>query len=186
MLKKILALIPILFFSGAAAAELNDISLEHKKDNAAADATEIIGMRSALAKQFIRPGVTINEETFKNVCGAVSRRVKEISEKEGLVIRHASMKNRNPKNAPSPDELELIEKFRQNRKLPDVWDNTVRDGKKYLRYTRPIYVEGACLACHGKKDERPEFIVDKYPDDKAFDFSVGDLRGIISVLIPLD
>ena len=60
------------------------------------------------------------------------------------------------------------------------------EGKGYKRYVRPIFVEPACLACHGEKDKRPDFIVKKYPKDKAFDFKVGDLRGIISVMIPDD
>lgn len=47
-------------------------------------------------------------------------------------------------------------------------------------------MEAACLACHGEKDSRPEFIKEKYPDDRAYGFKKGDLRGVISVLIPLD
>ena len=49
---------------------------------------------------------------------------------------------------------------------------------------KPIFVEDACLACHGSKDKRPFFIVDKYPEDRAFDFKTGDLRGMVEVLFP--
>jgi len=54
--------------------------------------------------------------------------------------------------------------------------------KRYLRYMRPISVKQACIACHGSKDKRPKFIVEKYPNDRAFDFKVGDLRGMIEVI----
>lgn len=44
--------------------------------------------------------------------------------------------------------------------------------------------EPSCLACHGTKASRAAFVKDNYPDDKAFDFQVGDLRGMYAVFIP--
>ena len=49
-----------------------------KKAGAVSAAEEIIQMRSTLARNFIKPDMEITEETFKNVCGAVAKRVKEI------------------------------------------------------------------------------------------------------------
>ncbi len=60
------------------------------------------------------------------------------------------------------------------------------EGRGYYRYSAPIYVEKACLACHGAKDKRPAFIVKKYPEDKAYGFKEGDLRGIISVTFEVE
>lgn len=37
------------------------------------------------------------------------------------------------------------------------------------------------MACHGTKTSRPAFVKQNYPDDKAFDFKVGDLRGMYAV-----
>jgi hypothetical protein len=56
-----------------------------------------------------------------------------------------------------------------------------RGGESFFRYTAPIYVEKQCLACHGAKDKRPAFIVEKYPEDKAYGLEAGDFRGIISI-----
>lgn len=174
------------FLSTACAAAAGDIAQEHRKDNAIANVNEIIEMRSALAKEFIKPGTEITEDVFKSVCGSVAKRVKEITEKEGVTIRHASVKNRNPKHAATPEEAELIGRFDADRKLTEAQEAFEKDGKRFFRYTKPIFVEQACLACHGDKDKRPRFIVEKYPDDKAFGFKKGDLRGIISVTAPLD
>ena len=52
------------------------------------------------------------------------------------------------------------------------------------RYFRRITVESACLACHGPKDKRPAFVQQGYPEDRAYDFQAGDLRGIYSLFIP--
>jgi hypothetical protein len=61
---------------------------------------------------------------------------------------------------------------------------TELDGRPGLRYLRQIRVDAACLARHGPKDRRPEFVEQRYPDDRAYDFDVGDLRGLYSVFIP--
>jgi len=164
------------------ALALTDITAAHREDNAAANAEEIIDMRSRLAKT-IEPGSEVTEETFRKVCGAVAKRVKEISESEGVKIRHASLKNRNAMNAATPDEAALIKLF-EDEKKNERWDTVTLDGIAYKRYTRPIFVEKACLACHGDKDARPRFIVEKYPDDKAYGYRTGELRGIISILLP--
>ncbi len=157
--------------------------LEARKVAAVRAADEIINMRSALAQTFIKPDTEITEETFKNVCGAVFKRAKEIAEKEGFKIRHAAVKNRNPNFAAKQDEIKILEAFDMDRNLKEKWDTIEIEGKRYLRYMRPIFVEQACLACHGPKDKRPKFIVEKYPNDKAYDFKVGDLRGMIGVMV---
>lgn len=165
-------------------AAQDDMAFEHQKDAAAAYASQIIEMRDTLAATFVKPGSDINEETFRNVCGAVGARVKEISEKEGFIIRHASVKNRNPGNAATVEEAELIRKFETTKGLAKIWDAVNTGGVNYFRYSAPIYVTEACLACHGPKEKRPRFIADKYPQDKAYGYGAGDLRGIVSILVP--
>lgn len=175
-------LAPALLWAPAFAAEVNNTPEE--KAMAAAD--EIITMRSELAREFIKPGAVVDEETFKKVCGAVGKRVKEITEKTGVRIRHAATKNRNPANAADGRERALIEKFEADKSLSEVWEDFDSEGIAFKRYTRPIHVEQACLACHGPKEARPEFIKAKYPADLAYGFKEGDLRGIISVTVPAE
>jgi hypothetical protein len=47
-----------------------------------------------------------------------------------------------------------------------------------------ITVQPSCLACHGPKDERPAFVKKDYPEDRAYGFEDGDLRGIYAVFVP--
>lgn len=44
-------------------------------------------------------------------------------------------------------------------------------------------VGAACLACHGEKNTRPEFVKEKFPEDRAHGFNAGDLRGLYSVFV---
>lgn len=162
---------------------LGQEDLEAKKARAVSAAEEIVQMRSALARNFIKPDIEITEETFMNVCGAVAKRVKEIVETEGFKIRHAAAKYRNSVNAATPAEIKILGEFDKNRDMKDKWDVFETDSKRYRRYMKPIFAEETCLACHGPKEKRPQFIIEKYPDDRAYDFKVGDLRGMVEVMV---
>jgi hypothetical protein len=52
------------------------------------------------------------------------------------------------------------------------------------RSFRRIAVGTACRACPDPKDQRPACVTQGYPEDRAYDFQVGDLRGIYSLFIP--
>jgi len=125
-------------------------------------------------------------EVFKSVCGAVAKRAKQIATESGFTIRHAAVKFRNPAHAATPEERTLMAGFEQAETPEPIEGEITVDGKRYFKFISPIYVERSCLACHGPKDKRPAFIVKKYPDDRAYGFAEGDLRGIISVSFPLE
>ena len=61
----------------------------------------------------------------------------------------------------------------------------IEDESKYLRYLRPIFIQAECLNCHGSEidmqQETKELIAGKYPNDKAINYKLGDLRGAVSV-----
>jgi hypothetical protein len=158
------------------------------KDRAAAITVEIIGLRSARAAILLSPqyeSAEVTVELFKKTCGAVAKRVKEISIKEALKIRHAAVKYRNRKNRATDEEAQIIAMFDSDRSVAGKLDRVEIEGRLYRRYSAPIFVEKACLKCHGEKTQRPGFVLKKYPDDRAWGFGVGDLRGIISILSPL-
>jgi hypothetical protein len=62
-------------------------------------------------------------------------------------------------------------------------------GQKYLRYMRPLVALPLCINCHGPKEnisaEVKTILSEKYPEDRATGFLVGDLRGAVSVKILL-
>lgn len=57
-------------------------------------------------------------------------------------------------------------------------------GKAY-RYMKAIPMQAACLACHGPAEQLGEGVraqlAAEYPYDKAIDYSVGQVRGAVSV-----
>lgn len=140
-------------------------------------------MRSRLAA-----GITaqeeVDEETFARVCRPVGVRAAEIGRENGWQVRQIAERYRNPANAPDPPAGELIARFEAEPSLDSLWVRTEVPAEPGWRYLRRITVETTCLHCHGTADERPAFIKQAYPDDRAHGFTAGDLRGVYSVLVP--
>ncbi len=72
-----------------------------------------------------------------------------------------------PQNAADPWETEALEAFEHGHK--EVAAIQEMDGRPYLRMMRPLITEPGCLKCHAVQGYR-----------------VGDIRGGISVAIPMD
>lgn len=62
--------------------------------------------------------------------------------------------------------------------------------RRYFRFMKPIGVKPVCLNCHGGTDEIPDAVQTlldaQYPHDEAVGYSVGELRGAVSIKQPLD
>lgn len=142
-------------------------------------------MRSQLASTLKDQPETPDLETFKQVCKPVGMRAKQLSQDNGWQVRQIANKYRNPSHSPnSLQETMALAKFEQNPDLMGFWQRTNVKGEEGTAYYRRINVEASCLACHGAKNARPNFVLEKYPQDLAYDFKEGDLRGMYGVFIP--
>lgn len=116
----------------------------------------------------------------------------EVAETEGVRVRRTSLRLRNPKNAPDAFEKNLLvrlETLHREGRLPvEVFEEQVTERGRVYRYAKPILVESMCLTCHGTAGDVPEDVRRelevRYPDDGAIGYREGELRGIVSVIIP--
>jgi signal transduction histidine kinase len=100
------------------------------------------------------------------------------------VIRFSSLNPRNPANLADPQDLRLLEYFRehphQNR-----WKGTIDiEGKEYLAYVNAVRFQESCLRCHGNPDDSPSFLVDRYGTDRGFHRQAGDVAGMDIIAVP--
>lgn len=110
---------------------------------------------------------------------------------EGIVVRRVTMKPRNLANAPDAYEEALLLALANRHDagtLPADTAAYVGSGaNRELRYLRPIRVQQQCLTCHGDPSGFPaevrRTLAERYPDDRATGYAVGDLRGAISVRV---
>jgi hypothetical protein len=143
----------------------------------------IDALRSGLATTFDTSNVT--KETFQRVCKPVKMQAMATARENGWIIQQLGRKHRNP--AHGLDSLAAIAHaaFKENSNMDSMWRRTTMDGRGGWRYFQRITVEPGCLACHGPKENRPDFVTTSYPDDSAYGFGVGDLRGVYAVFVPM-
>lgn len=142
-------------------------------------------MRSGLAATLEGRTEQPTIQTMKEVCRPVGMQVVKLNQENGWQVKQIARKYRNPAHAPDNLHAKMaLAKFEQNRELIGFWEQETIDGQAGTRYYRRINVEASCLVCHGGKEERPQFVKDNYPQDLAYDFKVGDLRGMYAVFIP--
>ena len=120
---------------------------------------------------------------------------KAASEKTGWKIRRVSLKNRNPKAVPDAWEQAALEDFDRRAaagespaKLEKAELVTEGDSKSY-RYMKALPTQPLCLECHGSSaDISPAVkakLAELYSDDKAVGYSVGQIRGAMTIRKPL-
>lgn len=114
---------------------------------------------------------------------------------DGVSIRRVGTRLRNPANAPDTLEARLLAYLGEQKALGTMpgelmeVSQTAADGGWELRYLRPIVLQEFCVACHGNPDDFApavrSIIAERYPADSAVGYVAGDLRGAISVRVPL-
>jgi hypothetical protein len=108
-------------------------------------------------------------------------------------IRRVSLRRRNPANEPDAYERAVLESFDrlpvEARPKAKHWEVVSEDGRESLRYLKPLVASAMCLTCHGDLEGIPDpvrrALREHYPDDRATGFDVGDVRGAITIRIPL-
>lgn len=180
----LIILITFIFLPKVLYAGENDGSIK-QLTSAVEEIERLNSMRSNLAVSFEKEDIPADKETFRRVCKPVGMEMKRVAKENGWKIVQMAEKYRNPAHKLDEEAKDVYNRMEKDGSLIGTWINTEMDGKDGIRYFRRITVESSCLACHGKKESRPEFIKEGYPEDRAYSFEAGDLRGVYSVFIPL-
>ncbi|NJL85713.1 MAG: DUF3365 domain-containing protein [Leptolyngbyaceae cyanobacterium SM1_1_3] len=142
-------------------------------------------MRSSLAAYLEDATEPPTAETMRQVCKPVGMKAMQLSKDNGWQVKQIANKYRNSAHKPETLQAKMaLAQFEHDPDLQGFWASDTLNGAPGTRYYRRINVEASCLACHGGKGDRPQFVKDNYPQDLAYDFNVGDLRGMYSVFIP--
>ncbi|QSX35086.1 EAL domain-containing protein [Shewanella avicenniae] len=146
----------------------------------------LMSVRRIYQHQFLESGLPLNHDTIgflpAHALGKISRDLSNWNN-SGFSFNNVSDQPRNPLHAADAVEQQAIDFFRRNPTVEThfmPFENAA--GELFYHYAKPIWVEAYCLNCHGSKATAPETIKDTY--DSAYDYKVGDLRGIISIKVP--
>ncbi len=110
----------------------------------------------------------------------------EVSKKAGFYIKQTSLKYRNPLNKPTEEEKRIL-KLIEEKHLDEYYEVDEKAG--VIRYAKALKIKKVCLKCHGvpgKDVPMPLYkrLVKDY-GKVAFGYKLGDIRGIISVKVPI-
>ena len=171
---------------------ITKIVIREKISQARNIATTIIYYRHYLSD--IAPNVKIinpHISPFALTPAYVTDQVAKNLRKDKFYVKQVSDRYRNSMDKPKPFELNAIKYFKtyKNKKEyikvfgPDKYFN-----QKHVFYARKLMIEKSCLKCHGipfKDVPAPIYkkIVKIY-GNRAFNYKVGDVRGIISIVFP--
>ncbi|QOG12380.1 Tll0287-like domain-containing protein [Arcobacter sp. FWKO B] len=108
-------------------------------------------------------------------------------------VKRTSLKIRNPLNTPTAQDIDVMNEFKKLIEIdsvnPDTLSKVIDTNEKYYLY-KPLVIESACLKCHGDiafiDKDILKVINEKYPQDKAVDYKLGDFRGVIVSVINKD
>jgi hypothetical protein len=184
---KITLLAGSIFFSFVLCAQdtISDVVLKIEQINSQREAmASTLGPPSGPGKL----DLVIDENTFKQVCQPVGMSLMEwakagANSPSKLDARQVTDRYRNEKHKPNKQEKKILRDMHFDKDL--VWKivKESKNGEDGFRLYRRIDIQPSCLHCHGSKNSRPQFIVEKYPNDKAFGYPRGSLRGAYSVWI---
>jgi methyl-accepting chemotaxis protein len=133
---------------------------------------------------------TCGDATFYSKNPALAtRELSNIVAQSGFnaTFRVTSDNFRNPSNRPDSFEMTAIQAFKTGLDKPvDMQLRFVEayEGGTY-RYSIPVKVAEPCLRCHGVVSDAPKEVVEKYGPYQAFYYRIGDIRGIITVDLPV-
>ncbi|MEI6260891.1 MAG: DUF3365 domain-containing protein [Deltaproteobacteria bacterium] len=103
-----------------------------------------------------------------------------------LYYKLAANNPRNPINKADTLEKELIEKFNQDKSVKKYREIIEIDGEKFLYIAIPFLKnDEQCMVCHGKRENAPVELQEKYLGQGGFNEKIGEIRAITSIRAPL-
>jgi hypothetical protein len=131
-----------------------------------------------------------------DVCHIVAPEIaSSLSQKNNWQVGRVGTRVRNTLNLPNTWQQAALttfaEKAAKGEKFEQLETHSVAmvDGKPMLRYAKAIGLQPMCVVCHGKAEQIPASVKarlqEKYPNDRAVDYSPGELRGAIVILRPI-
>ena len=189
-MKRILLIaLPALWIASCQCSETQDDSVPVDSSFTEQDAMRE-GARISGESQGVLAGILqakIQEDGFEhavNFCNLAARAIADsLSLEYNATVRRTSFRVRNPMNTPDSLDREMLAKFEyafENNEKPV--QSVIRDENGNYRYYNPIIIAPVCLNCHGMPGEELSadlhaLILDKYPEDDAVEYELGDLRG---------
>lgn len=171
-----------------------DEGLKAFADEARKVSAQLLGqVRGELVKELERTGpvraITVCKYSVPELSSNISRQT-------GWRVTRVALRPRNPAlGHPDAWEQKVLLEFEkrlakgEKAEALEFAEAVVEPAGKAYRFMKAIPMLPACLACHGPAEQLSEGVraqlATEYPHDRAVDYSVGQVRGAVSVKKPL-
>jgi PAS domain S-box-containing protein len=101
------------------------------------------------------------------------------------IIKFSSDNPRNPANQAGPDELRVIEYFNHNPTV-NKWTGEIElNGRPHFAHFSARRMKQRCLRCHGRPEDAPASLLDRYGPVAGFHRPVGEVVALDTIAIPM-
>lgn len=189
-MKRSLAITLLLTALPALAQDIAALTADTKKTVLPVVPKVVAAMQEAVASQGIAGAIPVCKETAPSL-------IKEKRQETGWDIGRVSLKARNAERA-TPDlwEVRQLADFNiraANGEKPETLEKSeivTVDGKPVFRYMKALPAADVCLKCHGPAESLDAGLkaklAESYPHDQATGYSMGQIRGALTVKRPLN
>ena len=169
-----------------------------------------VGLSETAESSALEQGSLISDAAFQGLSARLQQAMKEggpahavefcslnalaivdsLSTAHGARIRRTSDRVRAPLDKPDVEEARMMRtmlaEWKAGSEASEIPARVVANDDS-IAYYRPIFISSpACLKCHGSPSgtmdaSTVDAIAERYPDDKAIGYALGDLRGMWSV-----
>jgi len=188
-----MAVLPLFLLLGTQAIAASDLDRETQSARAlAAQLVQQLGgtLKAALAANGPAGAIGVCRQVAPELAGRLSR-------EHGASVARVSLRVRNALlGIPDAWEQQILAEFDRRAAAGDKPETlelaTFVDepAGRYFRYLKAIPVQPMCLSCHGTPENIPPAVLEKlkaeYPNDRAIGYSIGQIRGAVSVKKPID
>jgi len=102
------------------------------------------------------------------------------------IIKFSSDNPRNPANRAGPAELKMLDYFNANPQA-ERWSGPIVIGEKeYHAQFSARRMEKGCLQCHGRPEDAPASLLERYGSVAGFDRPIGQVIALDTVAIPTE
>ncbi len=182
----LVSLLPIIIVSSGCGGLQRD-TLGHQQEEARLYLGDSISATTqatllAYVSQAIQAGGTGHAVDFCNI--HAMQLTDSLAQTYGVSIQRLSDRNRNLANALRTKTDKTAWKSMQGAAPEHAAHLLLDDSEGNTHYYKPIFIAmPTCLQCHGKPQEDVatgtlQTINEKYPDDKALGYALGELRGV--------
>ncbi|WP_421902979.1 c-type heme family protein [Maridesulfovibrio sp.] len=138
-----------------------------------------------IKKDFYAPELFSSSFIIRNLHGFYNQEKNASGEAE-LYYKMAANNPRNKVNKADLLEQNLITMFNKNREIKEYRDVVSINGTQYLYVAIPFLENNkGCLTCHGKCEDAPAQLRERYKGAGGYNEELGVIRAVISVRAPL-